>query len=160
METAHFPCMSDLSHVPDGYHSVTPSLTSKSADSSIKFHAAAFGAMEHFRLTDEKTGGVAHAEFRIGNSIMMISDEYPDFGSMAPALGMGGSFMIYVPDCDACFAQAVTAGATVITAPTDQFWGDRTGSVADPFGYRWTVAQKKSTPTPEEMAEGMKKFCS
>ena len=152
--------MSDLSHVPEGYHSVTPSLTAKSADVSLKFYTAAFGAEESFRLPDEKTGGIAHAEFEIGNSTMMISDEYPSFGSFAPEFAKGGSFMIYVPDCDAAFAQAIAAGATALTQPTDQFWGDRTAMVADPFGYRWSVAQKKSSPTPEEMAEGMKKFAS
>ena len=150
--------MSDSSHIPEGYHSVTPSLTAKSADTSLKFYTAAFAAVEHFRLPDEKTGGVAHAEFQIGNSTMMISDEYASFGCFAPEYAKGGSFMIYVPDCDAAFARAITAGATAVSPPTDQFWGDRTGMVADPFGYRWTVAQKVSSPTPEEMAEGMKSF--
>ncbi len=150
--------MSDSSHIPEGYHSVTPSLTSKSADASLKFYAVAFGAVEHFRLPDEKTGGIAHAEFVIGNSIMMISDEYPSFGSFAPEFAKGGLFMIYVPDCDASFAQAIAAGATTLTPPTDQFWGDRTGMLADPFGYRWTIAQKVSSPTPEEIVEGMKNF--
>ena len=152
--------MSEFSHIPESYHSVTPSLTSKDADSSLKFYAAAFGAVEHFRLPDEKTGGVAHAEFQIGNSILMISDEYPSFCSFAPDVGKGGAFMIYILDCDAAFARALDAGAIALTQPSDQFWGDRTGMVADPFGYRWTLAQKKSNPTPEEMAEGMKKFCS
>ncbi len=151
--------MSDLSHIPEGYHSVTPSLTSKSADASLKFYAAAFGAVEYFRMPDEKTGGTAHAEFEIGNSIMMISDEYPAFGSFAPEFAKGGSFMIYVVDCDAAFAQALAAGAAALTQPTDQFWGDRTAMVADPFGYRWSLAQKVASPSPEEMAEGMKNFC-
>jgi len=150
--------MSDFSHIPDGYHSVTPSLTSKNTDASLKFYAAAFGAVEHFRLPDEKTGGTAHAEFQIGNSVMMISDEYPAFGSFAPEFANGGSFMIYLPDCDAAFARAVESGATALNPPTDQFWGDRTAMVADPFGYRWSLAQKTHTPTPEEMAEGMKNF--
>lgn len=150
--------MSGFAHIPDGYHSVTPSLTSKDAAASLDFYAAAFGAVEHFRLPDEKTGGVAHAEFQIGNSTMMISDEYPSFGCFAPEIAKGGSFMIYVRDCDAAFAQAIAAGATAITPPTDQFWGDRTAMVADPFGYRWSVAQKVSSPTPEEIAEGMRNF--
>ncbi len=150
--------MSDSSYIPEGYHSVTPSLTAKSAADSLIFYATAFGAVENFRLPDEKTGGVAHAEFRIGNSTMMISDEYPSFDSHAPEFSKGGSFMIYVPDCDAAFDQAIAAGATTITRPTTQFWGDRTAMVADPFGYRWSVAQKVSDPTAEEMAEGMKNF--
>ena len=150
--------MSDLSHIPEGYHSVTPSLTAKNTDASLKFYAAAFGAVEHFRLPDERTGGIAHAEFHIGNSTLMISDEYDFFGCFAPEYAKGGSFMIYVPNCDDSFAQAIAAGATAITPPTDQFWGDRTAMVADPFGYRWSVAEKVSSPTPEEMAEGMKSF--
>lgn len=150
--------MSDFTHIPEGYHSVTPSLTSKNAEESLKFYAAAFGAVELFRLPDEKTGGVAHAEFQIGNSTMMISDEYPEWGAVAPEFSKGGSFMIYVPDCDAAFERAVAAGATAVRPPADQFWGDRLASLADPFGYRWSVAQKVSSPTPEEIAEGMKNF--
>ena len=150
--------MSDLSHIPEGYHSVTPSLTSRDADASLRFYAEAFGAVEVFRLPDEKTGGVAHAEFQIGNSKMMISDEYPSFGCIAPEFSKGGTFMIYVPDCDAAHQNAVAAGATSLEVPADQFWGDRTARVADPFGYRWSLAQKKSDPTPEEIAEGMRKF--
>lgn len=150
--------MSDSSHIPEGYHSVTPSLTAKDANASLKFYSDAFCAVEIFRLADDKTGGVAHAEFQIGNSKLMISDEYPSFGCLAPEFSKGGAFMIYVPDCDAAFAQATAAGATPISEPTDQFWGDRTAQVADPFGYRWSLAQKKSDPTPEELAEGMKNF--
>lgn len=150
--------VSATDHIPEGYHSVTPSLTAKDADASLKFYAAAFGAVENFRLPDEKTGGVAHAEFQIGNSKLMISGEYPSFGCIAPEFSKGGAFMIYVPDCDASFAQAIEAGATSIRKPEDQFWGDRTAQVADPYGYRWSLAQKKSDPTPEEMAEGMKSF--
>lgn len=150
--------MSDLSHIPEGYHSVTPSLTSKDANASLRFYAEAFGAVEVFRLPDDKTGGVAHAEFQIGNSKMMISDEYPSFGCLAPEFSKGGIFMIYVPDCDVAFEKAIAAGAKAIREPADQFWGDRTAQVADPYGYRWSLAQKKSDPTPEEIAEGMRKF--
>jgi PhnB protein len=150
--------MSDMSHIPEGYHSVTPSLTAKDANAALDFYAKAFGAEEVFRLPDEKSGGVAHAEFRIGNSAMMISDEYPSFGCVAPEFSKGGAFMIYVPDCDAAHERAVAAGATSLEGPADQFWGDRTARVADPFGYRWSLAQKKSDPTPEEIAEGMRNF--
>ena len=150
--------MSNLPHVPEGYHTVTPSLTSKDADAAIKFYEAAFDAVEHFRLTDELTGGIAHAEFRIGDSPLMISDEYPELGSFAPEEGKGGLFMVYVPDCDTVFGQAIAAGATVVTEPTNQFWGDRTAMVTDPFGYRWTIAEKIASLTPEEIQAGMKNY--
>lgn len=152
--------MSDLSHIPQGYHSVTPSLTSKNAAASLEFYVAAFGAVEHFRLPDEKTGGIAHAEFNIGNSIIMLSDEYPTMGCFAPAFSEGTCLMIYVADCDTSFTQAINAGATALMPPTDQFWGDRSATVADPFGYRWSLAQKVSSPTPEAMAKGMRNFGS
>ncbi len=142
----------DLSHLPAGYHSVTPSLTAKDANAALAFYAAAFGAEEHFRLPDAKTGGVAHAEFAIGSSTMMISDEYPDYNCLAPEIGQGGTFMIYVPDVQAAFDQAVRAGATVLQEPADQFWGDRSARVSDPHGYRWTLAQRTRQVSSEEMS--------
>lgn len=137
---------------PEGYHSVTPSLTVRDGSAAIAFYQAAFGAVEHFRLADP-SGKVMHAEFQIGDSKMMISDEFPDWGSFAPELAKGALYMIYVPDADAAFAKAVGCGATPLQPPTDQFWGDRTGQVADPFGYRWTLAQKIREVSPEEIAK-------
>lgn len=142
----------DLSHVPAGYQTVTPSLTAKDAAAALRFYEQAFDAVVSFKMADPQTGGTAHAEFRIGNSTMMISDEYPKFGCLAPAEGRGGAFMIYVPDVEAAFEQALAAGAVEIERPSDQFWGDRTGRVADPFGYRWTLAQKIKDVPEEEIA--------
>ncbi len=147
-------------HIPDGYHSVTPSLTVKDGAAAIDFYIAAFGAEEKFRLPDEATGKLMHAEIAIGNSVVMLSDEYPEWDCVAPEPAKGGAFMIYVPDADAAFAQAVAAGATGIRPVTDQFWGDRLGQVADPFGYRWSLAQKVRDVSPEEIAEGAKSFGS
>ena len=139
-----------MNHVPEGYHSVTPSLTVRDAPAAIDFYTKAFDAVESFRMPEAKSGQIMHAEFRIGNSTLMISDEYPDWGAVAPEIGKGALFMIYVPDADAAFAQATAAGATAIMPPADQFWGDRCGRVADPFGYRWTLAQKvKDVPAEE-----------
>jgi len=142
----------DYTHIPQGYHSVTPSLTVRDAAEAIAFYGKAFGAVEHFRLPAAKTGGTAHAEFSIGNCTLMISDEYPAWEATAPTVGTGGLFMIYVADVEAAFAQAVAAGCTVKTEPTDQFWGDRTARVDDPYGYRWTLAQKVRDVPPDEMA--------
>lgn len=146
---------STLPHVPPGYGSVTPSLTAKDASAALKFYEAAFGAVLGLRLTDPQTGGVAHAEFRIGDSTLMISDEYPGYNCFAPAVGQGGLFMIYVADVEAAFQQALQAGATEVQPPTDQFYGDRTARVNDPFGYRWTLAQRVKEISEAEMVKLM-----
>ena len=141
----------DLSHLPPGYHSVTPSLTVRDAAAALEFYGKAFNAVESYRLADEKAGKIMHAEFRIGNSVIMLSDEYPEWNAFAPEIGKGTSFMIYVADSDAAFAQAIAAGATEIMKPADQFWGDRNGVVADPYGYRWNLAQKVKELSLEEV---------
>lgn len=144
------------SHIPEGYHSVTPSLTARDAKASLDFYTRALGAEVKFKMDDPSSGGVAHAEFLIGNSRMMISDEYPGYGAIAPEVGKGAAFMIYVPDVDAAFAKAVAAGATATQEPMDQFWGDRTARVNDPFGYRWSFAAHARDVSPEEMDAAMK----
>ncbi len=141
--------MSDHS-VPEGYHSVTPSLTARDAAAALDFYTRAFGAEVLFMMP-EPSGKLMHAEFRIGDSRMMISDEYPAYGALAPEIGKGGSFMIYVPDVDAAFARAVAAGATPTMEPTDMFYGDRSGKLDDPFGYRWTIASRVREVSQEEM---------
>lgn len=144
-----------VSHIPEGYHSVTPSLTARDAKAAIDFYTRAFGAEVMFKL-DEPSGKIAHAEIRIGNSRLMISDEYPDYGALAPEIGKGGTFMIYVPNVDTAYAKAVMAGATGIQEPQDMFWGDRTAKVNDPIGYRWTLASHVKDVSQEEMEEAMK----
>jgi PhnB protein len=144
------------SHLPEGYHSVTPSLTARDAKAAIDFYTRAFGGEVKFQMDDPTSGKVAHAEIQIGNSRLMISDEYPSYGSFAPEIGKGGSFMIYVPDVDAAFAKAVAAGATSVQEPTDMFWGDRAGRLHDPIGYRWTLATHVRDVSQEEMDAAMK----
>lgn len=134
--------MSQLAHVPPGYHSVTPSLTVKDAVAALRFYEEAFGAEELYRLPDETTGKLLHAEFRIGDSVIMMSDEFPEIGALAPDIGKGTIFRIYVEDADAAFAKALNAGAVVLTPLEDTFWGDRVGRVSDPYGYRWTLAHR------------------
>jgi PhnB protein len=144
-----------VSHIPEGYHSVTPSLTARDAKAAIDFYTRAFGAELKFKL-DHPSGKIGHAEFQIGNSRIMISDEYPEYGAVAPEIGKGATFMIYVDDVDAAFARAVAAGATPVQEPTDMFWGDRAGRLDDPVGYRWTLASHVRDVSQEEMEEAMK----
>ncbi|MES2660398.1 MAG: VOC family protein [Verrucomicrobiota bacterium] len=140
---------------PVGYHTVTASLTVTDGKSALDFYTRALDATELFRLEDPSTGKLMHAEFQIGDSRIMISDEFPDWGAYAPAIGKGGAFMIYVADVDAAFTKAIYEGATVLQDPADQFWGDRTARVADPFGYRWSFATHVRDVSPEEMAKAV-----
>lgn len=144
--------MAAVKPVPEGYHSATPYMTVRDAAAALAFYKAAFGAEEMFRLT-EPGGRIGHAEFRIGDSPIMLSDEYPDFGALSPA-ALGGTpikMMLYVPDCDEAVKRAVAAGATVLRVPADQFYGDRTAMVADPFGHGWYLQTRIEEVSPQEM---------
>ncbi|MBX9627576.1 MAG: VOC family protein [Gemmataceae bacterium] len=136
---------------PDGYHAVTPYLTVRGAAQAIEFYKAAFGAEELFRLGGPD-GSVGHAEIKVGDSVLMLGDENPQWGAKAPdAGGSPVGLMVYVPDVDAVFAAAVAAGAAVRKAVQDQFYGDRSGTVTDPFGHTWTAATHVEDVSPEEM---------
>jgi len=138
--------------IPEGYHSVTPHLIIKGAAEAIEFYKKAFGATELFRFP-APDGKVGHAEIKIGDSPVMLADEYPDMGYKGPQ-SFGGSpvsLMIYVDDVDVVFNRAVDAGATVREAVTDKFYGDRTGTVTDPFGHVWHVSTRKEDLSMEEM---------
>lgn len=140
--------------IPDGYHSVTPYLFVKGAAAALEFYKQAFGAIELMRLADP-TGKIGHAEIKIGDSPVMLADEHPEIGVLGPE-SIGGSatcFMIYVPDVDARFTQAIAAGAKVLRPIADQFYGDRSGTVMDPFGHMWTIATHKEDLTPDEIAQ-------
>lgn len=131
---------------------LSPYLTVKGAAAAIDFYRAAFGAVEQFRLT-QPDGRIGHAELRIGGSTVMLSDEWPDFGALSPP-SIGGSpvkLHLYVDDCDAVVAHAVAAGATLMRPVVDQFCGDRSGMIADPFGHSWFVATLKEQVAPAEM---------
>jgi len=150
--------------VPDGYHTVTPYLTLRSTADAIAFYARAFGARETERIPGPDGKSIAHAEIRIGDSIVMLSDEFPQSGTRSPQ-SLGGStasLFLYVPDVDAAFRRAVDAGATVSMPPTDMFWGDRFCKLADPFGHQWGLATHKEDVPPDEMkrraAEAMKQM--
>jgi uncharacterized glyoxalase superfamily protein PhnB len=142
--------------IPEGYHTLTPFLTVRDAERAIEFYKNAFGA-ESRGVMKGPDGKVMHAEIKIGDSVIMMSDEFPDFGSVSPQ-GLGGSPMglhIYVEDVDASFDRAVKAGAQVEMPVMDQFWGDRYGRLKDPFGHKWSIATHTKDLSMDEMKKGM-----
>ena len=138
--------------IPEGYHSVTPHLIIRGAAAAIEFYKEAFGATELFRFP-APDGKIGHAEIKIGDSPIMLADEYPDMGYKGPQT-LGGSpvsIMIYVDDVDTVFDRAVAAGAKTREAVSDKFYGDRMGTLEDPFGHRWHVSTHKEDVSVEEM---------
>lgn len=144
-----------VSPIPEGYHSVTPYIIVDDADAAIRFYGEAFGATEVMRLPmGDKVG---HAEIRIGDSHIMLSDEWPDYGKLGPKArgGATSTLMIYLPDVDAAFERAIAAGAKVERPVEDQFYGDRSGSVVDPFGHSWMLSTHVEDVPAEEMQRRM-----
>jgi len=142
--------------IPDGYHSVTPYLIVDDAKAAIDFYRQAFGATEKFRLP--MGDRIGHAEIKIGDSMIMLADEFPDMGHLGPK-SRGGttvSLMIYVEDVDSAFQQAIDAGGTADRPVENQFWGDRMGSLTDPFGHKWSLATTVEEVSPEELQARMK----
>lgn len=149
--------MANVKPVPDGYHTVTPYLIVRGAKEALEFYKHAFGAEELFRMADE-SGKIGHAEMKIGSSMIMLADENENTGHRSPA-ALGGSAVtmcLYVEDCDALFNRAVQAGAKVERPLANQFYGDRTGGVKDPFGYSWYISTHVEDVSPEEMERRMK----
>ncbi len=147
--------MANVKPIPDGYHSVTPYLTISGAADAIEYYKKAFGATELFRMDHQ--GKVGHAEIKIGDSPIMLADEFPEMGQVSPKT-LGGSpvgIMIYVDDVDTIFNRAIAAGGEQKKPLQDQFYGDRSGTLKDPFGHIWTVATHKEDVTPEEMDKRM-----
>lgn len=144
---------------PAGYHTLTPYLHVRDSAAAIAFYEKAFGAEEVMRLT-MPGGGVGHAEVKIGGSRFMLADENEQWGNKGPQTlgGASGGYAIYCDDSDALFAQAVAAGATVVMPVSDQFYGDRSGTVADPFGHKWTIGTHKEDVPPAEMQKRMDAF--
>jgi PhnB protein len=142
-----------VSPVPAGYHTVTPYLTVSEGARALDFYTKAFGAKVKERM--EGPGGkIMHGEIRIGDSVVMLSDEFPNPGGTKapPSLGgASGSVFLYVPNVDASFKRAVDAGCRETTPPTDMFWGDRFGQCVDPFGHHWSLATHKEDVRPAEM---------
>ncbi len=137
---------------PDGYHTATPYLIIQGAAKAIEFYKQAFGATELMRL-DAPGGTIGHAEIKIGDSPIMLADEHPEMGYRSPQ-ALGGtpvSLMLYVEGVDAMFAQALAAGATIQRPVQDQFYGDRSGTLVDPFGHVWTIATHTEDLSPDEI---------
>jgi PhnB protein len=138
--------------IPEGYHSVTPYLIIKGASEAIEFYKKAFGASELFRIP-APGGKIGHAEINIGDSRVMLADEYPEMGYKSPSSwgGTAVSLMIYVEDVDSVYQQAVAAGGKEKRPVKDEFYGDRLGTVEDPFGHVWHIATHKEDVSMEEM---------
>jgi PhnB protein len=140
--------------IPDGYHTPVPYLTVDDAARAIDYYQRAFGAKERGHM-GSPDGKIAHAELEIGDSVVMLSDPFPQFSTKPPS-ELGGSsagVFLYVEDVDAVVQQAVDAGGTVESEVADQFWGDRFGAVTDPFGHSWFIATRVEDVPPEELAE-------
>ena len=138
--------------IPADYAGITPYLSVKGAADAIEFYKKAFGATEMMRLPNPD-GTLGHAEIKIGDALIMLADEYPDYGNVSPKT-LGGSSVrlhMYVEDVDAFFEKAVAAGAKVLIPVADQFYGDRSGRLEDPFGHVWHVATHTEDVSPEEM---------
>lgn len=143
--------MADVKPIPEGYHSVTPYLIIKGAADAIEYYKKAFGATELFRM--DHGGKIGHAEIKIGDSPIMLADEFPEMGHRSPK-ALGGSpvgIMIYVDDVDTIYKKAIEAGGVEVKPLQDQFYGDRSGTLTDPFGHVWTVATHKEDVSSEEM---------
>ena len=140
--------------IPEGYHAITPYLAVDDAAEAIEYYKKAFGAKERVRM-EAPDGKIGHAELEIGDSLVMLSDPFPQ-ASTRPPKELGGTSVnvfMYATDVDAVVKQAVDAGATVTMEVADQFWGDRLGTVTDPFGHTWSIATHVEDLTPEEIAE-------
>ncbi len=146
-------------YIPKGYNAVTPYLIIKGASDAIKFYKKVFGATEVMRLPGPN-GRLGHAELKIGDSYIMLADEFPEMGHRSP-LDLGNSpvsVLLYVKDVDSTVERAVAAGAKILKPIQDQFYGDRSGFIQDPFGHLWGVATHKEDVSPAELKERMKKM--
>jgi PhnB protein len=151
---------SGVKAIPAGYHTATPALCIRGAAEAIEFYKKAFGATETARFPGPGGHGIMHAEIKIGDSPIMLSDEFPGMGNKSPAT-LGGtccSVFLYVEDVDAVFQKAVAAGAKAELTPTNMFWGDRFAKVTDPFGHSWSMATHVEDVSIEEMARRGQEF--
>ena len=143
--------------IPDGFNTLTPHLVVKGASKAIDFYKRAFGAEEIRRMPGPDGKSIMHAELKIGNSRLMLVDEFPEMNAHGPE-SIGGTpvtIHIYVEDADAAFSRAINAGAQVRMPLADMFWGDRYGALSDPFGHSWSIATHKEDLTPEEIQKRM-----
>jgi len=151
--------MSPVHHIPKGYSSITPYLVIRGAAEAIEYYKKVFGATEVMRLADP-SGRIGHAELQIGGSHIMLADEHPEMGYRGPIPSGSSpvSILLYVEDVDSIVDRAVAAGAKILKPVQDQFYGDRSGFIQDPFGHFWGIATHIEDVSPEEMKERMKKL--
>lgn len=145
--------MATVQPIPEGYPRVMPYLYIDGAAAAIDFYCDVLGAKERMRMPGPD-GKVGHAELQVGDSVVMLADEFPDMGARGPR-SVGGSpvgLMVYVDDVDATFARAVELGATAVSPPENQFYGDRSGQIEDPWGHHWFLATHVEDVPPDEMA--------
>jgi PhnB protein len=146
--------------IPEGYHSVNPYLVVRNADRAIEFYKKAFGAEERFRMHGPDGKTIMHAELKIGDSVFMLTEESSDMKALSPE-SIGGSpisLYVYVTDVDSVFNQAVSEGATILHPVNDQFYGDRSGYLKDPFGHLWSIATHKKDLSPDELKKAGQAF--
>jgi len=148
--------------IPKGFHTLTPYVMLRGASKAIDFYKKAFGAKERYRFAGMDGKSIAHAEMVIGDSIFMMADEGPNALSQSPETLKGSAvgFVIYVRNANKSFQRAVAAGAKVLRPLQDMFYGDRTGTVGDPFGHNWTFMQHIEDVTPKEVKRRMEEFCA
>lgn len=147
--------MAQVKPVPERFHTITPHLVIDGAARAIEFYKNAFGA-EEIKCMPGPGGKVMHAEIMIGDSVLMLCDEFPEFGSISPKGPSPVTIHLFVNDVDKVYEQAVAAGATATMPPSDALWGDRYGKLTDPFGHNWSLATHKEDLTPQQLAERMK----
>ncbi len=152
--------MAKVDPVPKGYHTITPGLTVKDAKGAMEFYKKAFGAEEKDVCFGPDGKSIMHAELKIGDSMIMLNDEFPQMGCLGPK-SIGGtpvSLFLYVDNVDSWFERATKAGATVTMPVSDMFWGDRFGQLEDPYGHKWGIATHIADLTKEEMEKGQKEW--
>jgi uncharacterized glyoxalase superfamily protein PhnB len=154
------PQKSPVPPIPKGFHTVTPYLVCAGAANAIEFYKRAFGAVELLRVPTPD-GKLLHASIQIGDSIVMLNDEFPEMGSLGPKARNGSSVAIhlFVEDADASFERALNAGAVVKMPLQDMFWGDRYGQLEDPFGHSWSIATHQRELTHEQIQEAARSAC-
>lgn len=152
--------MPDVKPIPEGYHSITPYLYLRDAAAAIEFYKEAFGAIELFRLP-MPNGTIGHAEIKIGDSPVMLAEEMPEMNITSPSSLNGTSvgILVYLENVDEQFEQAIAAGGEVVRPLADQFYGDRSGTLKDPFGHTWTLATHVEDVPPEELQQRMEAMC-
>jgi PhnB protein len=142
--------------IPDGYDALIPSIIVRDAAKAIEFYKKVFGATEKMRMPTADGSKIAHAEIKIRDHVLMLGDECPSMGALAPQDNAGapsGSVMIYVPDVDAVYNKGISMGAKAVMPPMDMFWGDRFSKFIDPFGHQWGIATHTKDVSPEECAK-------